>query len=160
MYDVESTGVPTATYALTDPPAGMVIDPSSGIIVWTAGTPDIYDVTVTATNGAGFDTQAFSIYASPEPVCPADITSYWKLDETEGSTYLDSYAGLDGSASPAPPSPAPGGIVAGGAHEVFHQIGADRDRDRIDPVDGVCLVADHPDLAILIDSHSRRSVQY
>jgi len=112
-YDVEATGVPTATYALTDPPAGMTIDPVTGVIDWVAGSTGVYDVTVTATNGTGDDTQMFSINVSPEPVCPADITSYWMLNETEGSTYMDSFDGLHGSASPAAPSPAPGGIVGG-----------------------------------------------
>ncbi|MCK9995419.1 MAG: putative Ig domain-containing protein [Candidatus Krumholzibacteria bacterium] len=112
-YDVEATGVPTATYALTDPPAGMTIDPVTGIIGWVAGSTGVYDVTVTASNGQGDDTQVFAINVSPEPVCPASITSYWKLDEAAGSTYLDSYDGLHASASPAAPAPAAGGIVGG-----------------------------------------------
>jgi len=112
-YDVEATGVPTATYSLTDPPAAMTIDPVTGIIDWIAGIPGVYDVTVTAANLQGNDIQAFAINVSPEPVCPTDITSYWKLDETSGTTYLDTYDGLHGSASPVAPSPAAGGIVGG-----------------------------------------------
>jgi hypothetical protein len=112
-YDVESSGVPTSTYALTDPPAGMTIDPATGIISWTAGTTGDYQVTVTASNSGGEAVQAFTISVSPEPICPADITSYWKLDETGGATYLDSFDGLHGAASAAAPTPAAGGIVAG-----------------------------------------------
>jgi len=34
--------------------------------------------------------------------CPDSMAHYWKLDETSGSTYEDSYAGLDGGAINAP----------------------------------------------------------
>jgi len=112
-YDVESTGVPTAVYGLTNPPAGMIIDYLTGIISWTAGSSGTYPVTVTATNSAGADPQVYSIDVTPEPICPPGIASYWKLDETEGSTYLDYYDGLHGTASATAPSPNPGGIVGG-----------------------------------------------
>lgn len=60
-YDVNASGVPVPSYSLTVAPAGMTIDPASGLINWTPTTPGDYDVTVKASNSEGDDYQIFTI---------------------------------------------------------------------------------------------------
>jgi hypothetical protein len=64
-YDVDATdpeGDPV-TYSLTQAPAGMTIDPTTGVIDWTPGEADLgsHDVTVRATALGGFDEQTFTV---------------------------------------------------------------------------------------------------
>ncbi|MBI5657568.1 MAG: putative Ig domain-containing protein, partial [Geobacter sp.] len=67
-YDVDATDPngDALTYSLLSAPAGMVIDPNTGVITWTppVGQPQTgNDVTVQASDPAGHtDTQSFSIY--------------------------------------------------------------------------------------------------
>jgi hypothetical protein len=62
-YDVDATGIPAPTYALTVSPAGMTIDAATGVIQWFPEPNQIGDVNiiVEANNTAGFDHQIFSI---------------------------------------------------------------------------------------------------
>ncbi len=113
MYDVDAIGIPTPTYDLIVFPAGMTIDPVTGEIEWTPAAAGDYAVTVEAENTEGTDTQSYTIHVSEPPPCPADMISYWKLDETGGTTYADFYGGNDASASPTPPTPSTDGIVGG-----------------------------------------------
>lgn len=70
LYDVEATGNPAPTYALTTKPAGMTIDKNSGLISWTPSSPGAFSVTVKANNIAGADSQNFSIYVLEPPLPP------------------------------------------------------------------------------------------
>jgi lysophospholipase L1-like esterase len=112
-YDVDATGVPAPMYALTLQPAGMVIDSTSGLIEWTPSAAGTVQVTVEANNTEGTDSQNYSIVVAEAPACPSGMISYWKLDETSGTTYDDSYDGNDGNASSPAPTPATG--LVGGA---------------------------------------------
>ena len=49
-YDVNATGNPTPTFALTVFPAGMTINPTTGLISWTPTALGLENVTVTAEN--------------------------------------------------------------------------------------------------------------
>ena len=62
-YDVNATGDAPITYALATKPTGMSIDSGSGVISWTptSGQVGSKNVTVTASNSAGTDTQTFTI---------------------------------------------------------------------------------------------------
>ncbi|MEW6413301.1 MAG: putative Ig domain-containing protein [Candidatus Zixiibacteriota bacterium] len=60
-YDVEATGDPAPTFALTTAPAGMTIDAATGVISWTPDVVGDIDVVVEASNTEGTDTQAFTI---------------------------------------------------------------------------------------------------
>lgn len=66
-YDVDATGYPTPTFALTNPPSGMSIDPDTGLIAWTPGAGGVYPVTVTASNAVGSQNQAFNLMATQTP---------------------------------------------------------------------------------------------
>ena len=114
VYDVEAIGSPAPTFALGVHPTGMAIDDTTGVVDWTPAESDTgsNDVEVIATNASGSDTQAFTIDVAPAPPCPEGMVHYWKLDETSGSTYEDSYGDLEASCSSCP-SPVTGTV--GGA---------------------------------------------
>jgi hypothetical protein len=67
-YQVLSTANPQATYALTTAPAGMTINPSTGLISWTPtyATEGVQNVTVVASNSLGQSTQTFTISVAPQ----------------------------------------------------------------------------------------------
>ncbi|UCH82621.1 MAG: putative Ig domain-containing protein [Candidatus Latescibacterota bacterium] len=111
-YDVDASGLPAPTYALTVYPAGMTIDTVSGVIDWTPTAAGSVPVTVEATNSSGTDTQSYTIVVTEPPSCPEDMICFWKFDETSGTVYEDFYADLDGQALVSPPTPV-AGIVNG-----------------------------------------------
>ena len=58
---IYATGCPITTYTLTDSPAGMTINETTGVIEWTPTTVDDFNVVVEAVNSQGVDTQNFTI---------------------------------------------------------------------------------------------------
>ena len=62
-YNVDATGVPAPTYSLITSPAGMTIDPSTGLIQWTPNASQLGSnpVTVAATNSVGTGSQSFNV---------------------------------------------------------------------------------------------------
>lgn len=111
-YDVDATGSPTPTYSLIVYPTGMTINTTSGLIQWTPTSIGNYPVTVVANNGIGStDTQSFTIIVKEVPICPSNMISYWKLDETSGSTYLDSY-GTNNATAIDVPTPVSGKVLS------------------------------------------------
>lgn len=61
LFQVTATGIPTIAYSLSGAPGFLSIGSSSGIISGTAGSPGDYTFDVIATNGAGVDTQPFTL---------------------------------------------------------------------------------------------------
>jgi hypothetical protein len=77
-YQVLSTGNPPTTYSLTAYPAGMTIDPSSGVIAWTPSVDEIGSntVTVQASSIAGSATQTYTVNVlAPAPSVPTGLTA-------------------------------------------------------------------------------------
>ena len=76
-YDVNSTGAPVPTYALTAGPAGMTINAITGVISWTPTVNQAGDhsVTVAAENSHGSDAQTYSIAVADKtlPTSPASL---------------------------------------------------------------------------------------
>ncbi|MEW6413300.1 MAG: putative Ig domain-containing protein, partial [Candidatus Zixiibacteriota bacterium] len=96
-YDVEATGNPGPTFALSVAPAGMTINATTGLIEWTPGTVGDFDVTVVASNGVDPDAvQSFTITVLG--IAPA-FTSTPVLTGTYGIAY--SYD-ADADGIPAP----------------------------------------------------------
>ena len=112
-YDVASIGFPVPEYTLDGEPAGMVIDPATGVIEWTPDTVGSYSVTVTARNSEGTDSQTFTVDVAEAPNFPGGVVSYWRLDETAGSVYFDANMIADGQCAASCPQPAVG-LVDGG----------------------------------------------
>jgi beta-lactam-binding protein with PASTA domain len=88
-YDVEASdpNADTLAYSLTTAPAGMTIDPASGLIQWTPDPTQVGNqpVSVKVQDPGGlFDTQPFTITVAAAPlVCaapPAGLTSWWAGD--------------------------------------------------------------------------------
>jgi ketosteroid isomerase-like protein len=112
-YDVNATGSPTPTYSLTASPQGMSINSTTGLISWTPLTAGSFNVSVKAVNGIAPDaSQAFTINVAEVPQCPSGLLSYWKLDETSGSTYAD-YVGTNNATSTNAPTPTTGRVNGG-----------------------------------------------
>ncbi|MCP4420179.1 MAG: hypothetical protein GY805_26540 [Chloroflexi bacterium] len=63
VYDVDATGDPAMTFALTVAPSGMSIDPATGLITWVplGNQRGSHAVEVEASNSFGIDTQSFVI---------------------------------------------------------------------------------------------------
>ncbi len=81
---------PAETYELLEARPGMTVNPSTGVISWTPSS--IQDgglVIVRAYNSAGESVQQFVIYVADAQPIDATVNSYWKLDETSGSTFTD-----------------------------------------------------------------------
>ena len=112
-FDCNAFGFPVPEYTLDGEPAGMVIDPATGVIEWTPDTVGSYSVTVTARNTEGADSQTFTINAVEAPSFPEGVVSYWRLDETAGSVYFDANMIADGQCAADCPQPAVG-LVDGG----------------------------------------------
>jgi hypothetical protein len=75
-YQVTSTGNPQATYALTAAPAGMTINPSTGLINWTPTALGSFSATVQASSPVGQTTQSFTINVIlPTPAAPTGVTA-------------------------------------------------------------------------------------
>jgi len=66
-YDVEATGSPAPMFSLATYPAGMTIDPNTGLIQWTPTGTGNFDVTVEAINVGGTGSQGFTIHVLPIP---------------------------------------------------------------------------------------------
>ena len=101
-YDVNATGTPAPTYSLDVALQGMNINATTGLITWTPA--NIYKggkVVVRATNAGGNATQTFYLYVEGPIDCDADYNStisYWRLDETGQTTYVDSWGSHNASA--------------------------------------------------------------
>jgi hypothetical protein len=74
-YQVSSTGNPQPTYTLTASPAGMTVDPNTGLISWTPNSSQVgyQTVTVQASNYAGQTPQTYSLPVIGAP--PTGVTA-------------------------------------------------------------------------------------
>ena len=113
-YDVDAIGNPASTYALTQAPDGMTIDPLIGLVEWTPTAAGDFDVCVEVNSDDVTDTQCFTITVSDAGDCPSGMVSYWKLDEIGSpSTFDDAFGGNSAICIGACPLPGEG-IVNGG----------------------------------------------
>jgi hypothetical protein len=89
-YDVEAIGDPSPNFALLSAPAGMTIDPGSGLIQWVPAISGNFAVTVEARNTAGSDTQTFTVQvAAPTTLTPTrTLTSQPTRTPTPMLTHL------------------------------------------------------------------------
>lgn len=75
-FRISARHTPTS-FGLADGPAGMVIDPLTGVLSWNAPRPGTATVTLIATNPAGSDSQTLTITISPN-----DLMIALELNET------------------------------------------------------------------------------
>ena len=74
-YDVNANGNPAPTFSLTTAPAGMSIDPTTGIINWLPTNPGSFNVVVQAANGVLPNaTQPFTINVNADLAPTAVLT--------------------------------------------------------------------------------------
>jgi hypothetical protein len=107
-YQVEATGYPAPILKLEVAPAGMTMDPATGLITWTPTAPGSFAVIVEAGNSAGVINQSFTIDVTEVPA----ITSTPVTTATVGRPY--SYL-VTATGTPAPSfalvDPVPDGMV-------------------------------------------------
>jgi VCBS repeat-containing protein len=86
-YDVNVTAAPdAATFSLDSKPTGMTINASSGLISWTPSSVNQGGkIIVKAVNSYGSFYQTYYVYVSDAISCPANLFSYWKLDDEVGA---------------------------------------------------------------------------
>jgi lysophospholipase L1-like esterase len=93
-YDVNATGNPAPTYALTTYPAGMTINQTTGLIQWAPTVAGQFNVTVEASNTQGVATQSFAVTVNPE----ASSVYVW-LEAESGSIVAPMVVASDSQAS-------------------------------------------------------------
>ena len=108
--DVNATSGDTVDYSLITAPSGMTINNITGLIEWSPGAAGTSsDVSVNAINTAGNDTQYFTINVVEYT---ADMSHYWKLDESIGTEYHDFHGNNHARCNNCPSATT--GIVASG----------------------------------------------
>lgn len=96
-YQVVATGNPQPTFSLTVAPSGMSVNPTSGLITWTptVAQAGLNNVTVRATNVAGFDERPFTVRAySPAPTAPTGLQVTGTTTNTVSLTWNPSTDGI------------------------------------------------------------------
>jgi hypothetical protein len=87
-YQVTATGNPQPTFSLSSAPAGMTIDPGTGLISWSPAAVGSYAVTVQAANAAGITSQSFSIkVVLPTPAAPTGVAGISLSTTTVGLSW-------------------------------------------------------------------------
>jgi len=104
VYDVNVFPLGDSVFYLNEGPDNMIINPSNGLITWTpASINEGGQVIVRVTVGTYSDTISYYVYVSPDiAICDEFMVSYWKLDETSGTTYEDFKGGYDAITGVAP----------------------------------------------------------
>jgi hypothetical protein len=103
IYDVNVFPLGDSAFFLDKKLLGMEINASTGLITWTPTNIDQGgQVTVRVTVGGFTESQSFIVYISDAVVCDANMVSYWKLDETTGSTFADFKSGYNALTGVAP----------------------------------------------------------
>jgi len=104
IYNVNVFPVGDSTFVLTTGLDGMSMDTDNGLITWTPASINKGGlVVVSATVGGITSTQSFYVYVSDNTeMCDPGMISYWKLDETTGTTFLDSKGGYNAFTGVAP----------------------------------------------------------
>ena len=114
FYDVQAIGSPLPTYSLTESPAGMRINASTGEITWASALTGKHKVSVKVTNGSGEASQDFTIEVKKGIGESAGMLHHWMLHEVSGRRFRDYYTPYDAVCEPeARPSPI-AGVVSGG----------------------------------------------
>ncbi len=112
-YDVNVYPLGDSTFYLDKALTGMTIVSNTGVITWTPTAMDQGgEVTIRVKVGTFEETQSFTVYVSNAVVCDESMVSYWKLDETSGTTFADFKGGHNAITGVAPTSGA--GVVNNG----------------------------------------------
>jgi hypothetical protein len=80
-YQPSVRALPAPTFSLVAAPAGMNVDPDTGLITWTPGAPGDFAVTLCATNSVGTVNQSFSLNVGRDHAPVAFI-----LEPADGAT--------------------------------------------------------------------------
>ncbi|MDX9856310.1 MAG: LamG-like jellyroll fold domain-containing protein [candidate division Zixibacteria bacterium] len=73
FYDAAATGGPRPTFNLVSGPAGMTIDPLTGLLFWVPATTGSFPVTIAAANSEGTSEQSFVVSVAAPTVGVANV---------------------------------------------------------------------------------------
>ena len=145
IYTVTATDADgdSLAYSLTAAPAGMSIDPVSGLISWTPAALGDVTVSVVVSDGnGGSASQTFTVTVVDQVIPPDPVTVAPPLSTTGVTGMLDATAFLYTGASPIQTGVAPGTIEARRAAVIRGLV---KDRNNV-PLSGVTVtVHDHPE---------------
>ncbi len=96
-YDIIATNTPTS-YNATGLPAGLSINTATGQITGTPGVTGVFNVTISATNVNGTDTQTLVITVTTGPCFSEDFSS--TAGWTDNGSSSDSVSGHFGASAP------------------------------------------------------------
>lgn len=103
-YRVEASGNPAPIFSLRQSPAGMTIDPHTGLIAWSPATAGNFTVMVEAANGVSPPAaQALTIHVAATSACPAETAVYYHLDEV-APPFADALGGPSAQCGSCPSS--------------------------------------------------------
>ncbi|MBE0534035.1 MAG: putative Ig domain-containing protein, partial [Phycisphaerae bacterium] len=93
IYDVDATDPDVGdvlTYSLTTAPAGMTIDPTTGLIEWTPTSEQAGDnsVTVSVTDGVASDSQTFSVSVQAASANTVTVAAIEMRSKVAGRNYF------------------------------------------------------------------------
>jgi len=88
-YFINASNTPTS-YGATGLPAGLTIDTATGIISGIPTVPGVFNVTITAANSVGTDSEVLAIGIAPTPVITGMNTVYGKEDSLFSYTIIAS----------------------------------------------------------------------
>lgn len=96
-YQAVASANPQATYSLISGPAGMKIDPNTGLVTWqpTPAQAGLQSVDIRASNRIGQTDQSFTINTLLENVAPTAPTNVHVISETTSSVTLGFTASTD-----------------------------------------------------------------
>ncbi len=86
VYDADAKGSAPLVWSVIDAPAGLSLDPSSGLVTWAPSVQGRHSITIQVANAAGVDQQAFSVDVAPGN-SPPTITTVPSLSAKVGEPY-------------------------------------------------------------------------
>jgi hypothetical protein len=95
-YRISALNTPT-DFAISNAPAGMMIDGVTGVLTWSPGAEGGFTVEITATNPAGSDTETLAINVLPNLLVQAvDLPTIINLSNSSPGWFLQTTTTRDG----------------------------------------------------------------
>ncbi|MDX2130741.1 MAG: M12 family metallo-peptidase [Planctomycetota bacterium] len=81
------------SYSLVTFPAGMTINNATGVVTWAAPVLGVHNITIRATNSAGFDDETWRIEVLPGVPCDPDVNCDGNVDQDDIACLEQAVAG-------------------------------------------------------------------
>ena len=84
---------PITAWTLVGGPAGMTINPATGVVTWPAPVEGVFTITIRATNSAGFDDEPWRLQVLPGTPCDPDVNCDGNVDQDDINCLSQAVAG-------------------------------------------------------------------